>query len=110
MDSDKDIRFSLVSDMYGNVITSKHREGGENLLTENETKEAMQYSAESWRVRKELAPKIGLGKYALVEYEKLCRVTMPLSDDRILLVTTDNKENPMRGIGLILNQISHPQI
>ena len=109
MDSDPDIRFSLVSDMYGNVVTCKHREGEGNFLTEKETKDAIQYSAEAWRIRREHAAKIGKGKYALVEYEKISRITMPLSDDRLLLVTIDNNQNPLKRIELILNQVSHPK-
>ena len=109
MDSDKHIRFSLVSDMYGNIINSKHRDGEHNLLSEDETKEALEYSAESWRIRGEHANKIGKGKYALVEYEKISRITMPLGDDRLLLVTTDNEQSPVKRIELILNQIAHPK-
>ena len=109
MDSDPDIRFSLVSDMYGNVVTCNHREGEGNFLTEKETKDAIQYSADAWRIRKEHAAKIGKGKYALVQYEKISRITMPLSDDRLLLVTIDNHKNPLKRIELILKQVSHPK-
>ena len=110
MDSDTDIRFSLVFDMYGNIVNSKHREGEANFLSEDETKDAILNSAESWRNRKNFAKKIGEGKYALVEYEKICRITMPLSDDRMLLVTADNNGSPMKIIEPILNQISHPKL
>jgi len=109
MDSDTNIRFSLVSDMYGNVETCRHREGEDNFLTEKETKDAIQYSADAWRIRRENSAKIGKGKYALVEYEKISRVTMPLSDERLLLVTIDNNQNPMKRIQLILNQVSYPK-
>jgi len=110
MDSDTDIRFSLVFDMYGNVVTSKHREGEDNFLSEDETRDAVLNSAESWRNRKNFAKKIGEGKYALVEYEKICRITIPLADDRMLLVTADNNGSPMKIIEPILNQISHPKL
>ena len=110
MDSDKNIRFLLVSDMYGNIVNSKHREGQSNFLSGDETKQSLENSVESWKQRKEYAPKIGKGKYAFVEYEKICRITMPLSDERLLLVTTEKNENPLKGINLILNQISHPKM
>ncbi len=110
MNSDKNIRFSLVSDMYGNIVNSKHRDGESNFLSEDETKHSLVNSAESWRTRKDHSEKIGKGKYAFVEYEKICRITMPLDDERLLLVTTDNNENALKGINLILNQISHPKI
>ena len=110
LDSDTNIRFLLVSDMYGNIVNSSHREGEKNFLSEDETKQSLVNSAESWRTRKDHSAKIGKGKYAFVEYEKICRITMPLDDDRLLLVTTDNKENPLKRVELILNQISHPRI
>jgi len=110
MGCDKNIRFLLVSDMYGNIVRSLHREGEYNFLSEDETKDAIQNSAESWKIRKEHAAKIGKGKYALVEYEKISRITMPLSDDRLLLVTTDNEVSPLKIIEPILNQISRPKL
>ncbi len=110
MDSAKSIRFLLVSDMYGNVVNSRHREGEGNYLSEDETKDALHYSAEAWRIRKEHAAKIGKGKYALVEYEKIIRITMPLTDDRLLLVTTDTTEKPLKLVELVLNQISRPKL
>ena len=44
MGLDKNIRFSLICDMHGNVVNTRHREKLENYLTENETKDALQYS------------------------------------------------------------------
>jgi hypothetical protein len=110
MESEKNIRFLLVSDMYGNVVNSKHREGADNYLTEDETKDSLHYSAEAWRIRKEHSAKIGKGKYALVEYEKIFRITVPLTDERLLLVTTDTTEKPYKLVELIMNQISHPKL
>jgi hypothetical protein len=42
-----------------------------------------------WKVRSELAPKIGEGKYVLAEYEKIKRITMLLGNDHILYVTIE---------------------
>ncbi|HYA81950.1 MAG TPA: hypothetical protein VEH06_00680, partial [Candidatus Bathyarchaeia archaeon] len=43
----------------------------------------------SWKIRTELANKIGKGKYVLAEYEKIKRLTMPLGDKYILYITTE---------------------
>jgi len=101
MGLDKNIRFSLISDMHGNIVNTRHREKLENYLTENETKDALQYSVESWRVR---------NQFAFVEYEKLRRITMPLNEDRMLLVTVDKDGENYEIIDRILNQIRHPEI
>lgn len=110
MISDKDIRFSLVSDKYGNTITCRHRKGESNFLTEDETKDSLQCSIESWKIRKQNAKKIGMGKYALVEYEKITRLTMPIDDENLLLVTADSTKSPMKIIDPILSIISNPKL
>ena len=109
MDLDKNIRFSLICDMHGNIVNTRHREKLENYLTENETKDALQYSVESWRVRNTHSHKIGKGKFAFVEYEKLRRITMPLNENRMLLVTVDKNGENFEIIDRILNQIRHPE-
>lgn len=109
MSTNKDIRFSLVSDMYGNVVTCRHREGEQNLLSDEETRDSLRYSAEAWKVRNEHAKKIGRGKYAFVEYEKISRITLLLSEDRFLLITADRKDNSIDIIKPILNKISNPK-
>jgi len=110
MSSDKDIRFSLISDKYGNVITCRHRKGENNFLTEDETTDSLHYSVESWKIRKQHAKKIGMGKYALVEYEKITRLTMPIDEDNLLLVTADSTKSPMKIIDHILSIISNPKL
>ena len=42
-----------------------------------------------WGLRNSLAPKIGKGRYAMAEYEKIKRITVPLENYHLLLVTTE---------------------
>ena len=109
MKLDKKIRFVVICDMYANIVLTRHREGLENFLTEVETKDALQYAVEAWRIRHTHEPKLGKGKFALVEYEKLRRITIPLSHERLLLITLDNTENGFKVIENILNQIMFPK-
>jgi hypothetical protein len=54
----------------------------------------------AWKIRNELANKIGKGKYVLAD-EKIKRITMPLGDKHLLYVTTEvdaNHSNVIRGI------------
>ena len=110
MKLDKKIRFSVICDMYGNIVLSRHRDGLENFLTEDETKDTLQYSVEAWRIRHKHENKLGKGKFALVEYEKLRRLTIPLSHERLLLITLDNSDNDFAVIENILNQIKFPKL
>jgi hypothetical protein len=89
MEIDPKIRFATIFDMNGNILFSAHREGIQNLLTLEESKRSLQLAINAWKSRNEVSDKIGRGKYALVEYEKLKRITMPLDSDHILYITTD---------------------
>ena|SRR5215469_14198731 len=46
-----------------------------------------------WALRNSLATKVGRGKYAMTEYEKIKRITFLLDFDHLLLVTTDHRLN-----------------
>jgi hypothetical protein len=86
---DPKIRFATIFDMEGKVLYSSHREGVENFLTPEESQKSLQLAINAWKSRNEVSNKIGRGKYALVEYEKIKRITMPLDFDHILYITTD---------------------
>ena len=86
---DPKIRFATIFDMNGKVMISGHRKGVANLLSPEESQKSLQLAINAWKSRNEVSNKIGKGKYALVEYEKLKRITMPLDEDHILYITTD---------------------
>ena len=89
MNIDPKIRLVTICDINGKVMFSDHRQGVKNLLSPEESKESLELAVNSWKIRSKLAPKIGKGKYVLAEYEKIKRITMPLSDNHILYVTTE---------------------
>lgn len=81
--SDSHIRFVAISNMDGNILASVNRKGMNNILTEDETEKSLQRAISSWNSRRELFDKTGEGKYALVVYEKLKRITIPIDKDKI---------------------------
>lgn len=105
MDLDENIRHVRVCDMNGNVVCSRQRPGVVNLLTEEETRESLKYSVNSWKVRAQLADKIGKGRYVLAVYEKLRRVTLPLDQNHLLLVSFDNKGGQMDIVEKLENEL-----
>ncbi|MFQ5573911.1 MAG: hypothetical protein ACE5EJ_06635, partial [Nitrosopumilaceae archaeon] len=64
----------------------------EHLLTEEESKESLKRAVDSWHSRDSLSPKLGKGKYAVVGYENLSRITIPLDSEHLLLVTVEGKK------------------
>ncbi|HKG88542.1 MAG TPA: hypothetical protein VKA95_09465, partial [Nitrososphaeraceae archaeon] len=89
MNIDPSIRFVTIFDVNGKIRYSDHRQGIQNLLTPEESKKSLKLALDAWKIRGELAPKIGKGKYVLAEYENIKRITMPFGDSHLLYVTTN---------------------
>ena len=88
MELDPSIRLVTICTNDGQIMYSDHREGVRNLLTPEESKKSLELAINAWKIRSELAPKIGKGKYVLAEYERIKRITMPLSDIKHLVYIT----------------------
>ncbi len=87
MDSDVNIRHSIVADIEGNIVTVNHRAGVTNYLSEDETVASLKRAATAWKARKQLRPKIGQGLYAVAAFEKITRITFPLGENNLLFVS-----------------------
>jgi len=93
LDYNKSARYAAICDAKGNILCDKHCEDGENILTLEETKASLKTSLDRWRERDEHANKIGNGEYAVVSYEKIKRITVPLEGDRMLFVSVNAGKN-----------------
>jgi len=87
MDSDTNIRHSVITDTEGNILATSHREGITNFLSHEETEASLKRAAAAWKGRKALSPKIGKGLYAVAAFEKITRMTFPLGDDNLIFVS-----------------------
>ena len=87
MDSDINIRHSIVTDTDGNMIATSHRDGVVNYLSQEETEASLKRAVSAWKARKELQPKIGNGLYAVAAFEKITRITFPVEQDYLLFVS-----------------------
>src|SRR6187551_2335620 len=86
---DPKVRFAGICDDTGEIKYGGQREGIKNLLSPDETKKSNLQALARWGLRNSLAPKIGKGKYAMAEYEKVKRITLPLENYHLLLITTE---------------------
>ena len=86
---DPKIRLVTLCDTNGKIMYSRHRQGVTNLLSNQESKKSLELAMNAWKIRSELASKIGKGKYVLAEYEKIKRITMPFGNDLLLYLTTE---------------------
>jgi hypothetical protein len=102
---DAKVRFAGVCDETGEIRFGGQREGIKNLLTPEETKKSNLQAMARWGLRNALSPKVGKGKYAMAEYEKIKRITFPLDLDHLLLVTTEVDAEHVKVIDRILQQL-----
>lgn len=87
MDSDVNIRHSVITDVEGNIIAVNHCSGVVNYLSQEETANSLKRAASAWKARKQLSPKIGRGLYAVAAFEKITRITFPLGDNNLIFVS-----------------------
>ena len=92
MESDVNIRHSIVTDIEGNILATSHRDGVTNYLSPEETAASLKRAAAAWKGRKELKPKIGNGLYAVAAFEKITRMTFPLGENNLIFVSLGSDE------------------
>ena len=105
LDLDPKIRFAGICDDTGETKFGGQREGIKNLLSPEETKRSNLQALARWARRNSLSPKVGKGKYAMAEYEKVKRITIPLDNSHLLLVTTEVNADHSRLIDQVLKMV-----
>ena len=103
---DAKIRFAGVCDDSGEIKFGGQREGVTNLLSKEETKRSNLQAIARWALRSSLAPKVGKGRYAMAEYQKIKRITFPLEESHLLLVTTEIDADHNKIIQDVLSKIT----
>ena len=104
---DPKVRFAGICDDSGEIKYGGQREGIKNLLSPEETKKSNLQALARWGLRNALAAKTGKGRYAMAEYEKIKRITVPLENDHLLLVTTEVEADHRRIINNVLKLVQH---
>ena len=87
LDVDDTIRYVGIYD-YGELY-DKTRRGLKSYLTKEETETSLSQAVYRWSTRKKISDKIGKPIYALAKYEKIYRVTMPISGAGLILISTE---------------------
>lgn len=85
---DQKIRFVAICDRSGGIRYGGLREGTKSFLSSEQTKESVQQAWNRWKVRDAMESSIGKGKFAMAEYEKVKRFTVPVDNEHLLLVST----------------------
>ena len=105
---DPKIRYAGICDETGETKYRGHREGVKTLLSSEETKKSNLQALARWALRNTLSRKVGKGRYAMAEYEKAKRITIPLEVQWIfIMITTEVDANHDRIIDHVLKLIQH---
>ena len=89
MEANKYVRFAAICDSKGDIKWSSFRKDVNNILSLEETKASLKRALTTWKVRDELSSKIGKGRFAIVGYEKIKRITVPLKNDHMLFLSVE---------------------
>jgi len=85
------VRFTAVCSKDGEIEWSSQRDNVANIIPIEKTKASITRAVESWKAREDLSENgTGRGMYTITAYEKIKRITIPLDDDHILFISTDN--------------------
>lgn len=90
--SNKNIRFSAICSLDGELLFQKRREDVKELFSLEETKGQLNKTIESWKTRGEIKDKIGNPLYSVTSYEKIKRMTIAIDSDHLLFISLDNKD------------------
>ncbi len=88
--SNEAVRLAAICLNFGTISEKVQRDGVSLLLSEQDTEKLVREAINSWQTRRKFSQKIGEGQYAMAVYDKIIRITIPLNEFQILLVTLDN--------------------
>ena len=94
MDFNESVRFAAVSDSHGQLLWNSQRNGISNIVPIEKTKSTMSRSRSEWDNYASTSEHVGNGLYSVTSYLKIKRITIPLSDGKMLFISVNNK--PMK--------------
>ena len=83
------IRLAAICGNFGTITEKAVREGVTLYLSDKDTEKLIAESINSWKTRRLFSQKIGNGQYAIAVYDKLIRMSIPVNEYQILLVTME---------------------
>ena len=105
MKIDSTIRYASIQNKDGVKIKGGFRENITPLLNDDELRMMHYYASQRWHTRKNIEHKIGNTKYAMAEYDKLKRISFPIDNKYLLMLTTEINTDHTRVINTVLELI-----
>ena len=90
LELDKSIRLTAIHD---GQFKAKYQKGIDGYFDSEEIKSSLIEAQHRWDLRKKMSFKIGAPKFAMAQYDKVIRMTIPLGNEGVILVTTELDAN-----------------
>jgi len=97
LEANKNVRYACICDDEGKILWNSRRNDIQSLMTLEDTKASLKRACENWKERDKLSGKIGRGRYAIVDYEKLKRITVPLINNHLLYIHVEGDQREYIG-------------
>jgi len=102
---DTTIRYAAIQDHEGKKICGGFRDNISPILDDDELNMMHYYASQRWHTRKNIEHKLGSTKYAMAEYEKLKRISFPIDQKYLLMLTTEINTDHTNVINKVLELI-----
>jgi hypothetical protein len=86
---DSGIRYAAIQNNTGVKIAGGFRDNITPILSDEELQMMHYYASQRWQTRKNIEHKIGPAKYALAEYDQIKRISFPIDERHLLMITTE---------------------
>jgi len=93
MGIDSTIRYAVIQNSSGEKLFGGFKTGISPILNSDELKMMHYYASQRWQTRKNIEHKLGNTRYAMAEYDKLKRITFPIDEKHLLMMTTEVNAN-----------------
>jgi len=104
---DSGIRYAAIQNNTGKIITGGFRENITPILNDEDLQMMHYYASQRWQTRKNIEHKLGSAKYAFAEYDEIKRISFPIDEKHLLMVTTELKSDHTNVIAKVLELINH---
>ena len=89
MEANQYVIYAAICAPKGEIIGNSHRNDSNNILSLEETKASLKRALSTWKERDDLSAKLGKGKFAIVGYDKIKRITIPLRNNHMLFLSVE---------------------
>jgi hypothetical protein len=106
MKIDDDVRFVGILDKNGELVSGGYKDSLASHLQSDESKMSFHYASKAWENRKNLSHRVGKEKFAIVEFEKVKQISIPVDNQNILLVSVEPKTGHDQIVKSVLSLIN----